>query len=110
MLQTRKQEVITTLQEIQKEYTVQNFENQFVSIIKNYLNNWENLSYRDMRSQLDLDFKADMSPLIMYIINNLSISDRTVDLYIQAVDRIKQQYGAVLHQRHQTAVYEWSAA
>lgn len=110
MIQTRKEEVITTLQDIKKSFTVQNFENQFTSIINHYLSNWENLSYRDMRSQLDLNFKVDMNPLIIYIINALSISDRNVDSYIKSVDKIKRQYGDILHTRHQAAMYDWSMA
>jgi len=104
MTEAREQEVITTIQEIQKRFSAQNFENKFVSTIKDYLNNSEDMGYYDMRSQLDFDFKVDMNPVIMYIINAQSISDSDVDTYIKVIDNVKSEYSTILHRKHQAAI------
>lgn len=104
MIQARKQEVITTIQEIQKRFSVQDFDNKFVSIIKHYINNSEDVSYYDMRNQLDMDFSIDMNPIFMYIINAMSISYPNINAYIKVIDKIKLQYGTILHRRHEAAI------
>jgi hypothetical protein len=102
----RKQEMITTIRQIQKKFSVEEFENKFVSIIKFYLNSKEDLSYYDMRNNLDMEFNTDFNPLIMYIINNMSLSypDISIYKYIKVIDKIKFQYGSILHLRHETTV------
>jgi hypothetical protein len=107
----RKQEMITTIRQIQKKFSVEEFDNKFVSIIKFYLNSKEDLSYYDMRNNLDMEFNTDLNPLIMYIINNMSLSypDISIYKYIKVIDKIKFQYGSILHLRHETTVNPLSA-
>lgn len=104
MIPTIEQEIITTIQEIQKEFSVQYFESNFASIIKNYLKNSKDLSYYDMRSQLDREFRIDMNPIIIYIINGMSMSYPNINPYIKVIDKIKLQYGTVLHRKHEAAI------
>lgn len=104
MIKAREQEVTTTIQEIQKRFSAKEFENKFSSSITNYLNNSGDENYFDMRSQLDYDFKVDMNPVIMYIINDQSISDPNFDTYIKVIDDIKSAYSSVLHRKHQNAI------
>lgn len=105
-METRKQEIITNILDIQKIFSVQEFENKFVAIIKNYLNGSENISYYDMRNQLDMEFNTDMCPLIMYIINSPSFSypDIIIYKYLKVIDKIKEQYGSILHTEHENAI------
>jgi hypothetical protein len=107
VVETRKQEIITAIQQIQKKFTVQDFENKFVSTLKHYLNNIESVSYYDMRSQLDMEFNTDMSPLFMYIINTVSLPsypDISVYKYIKVIEKIKLQFGSTLHIKHEASV------
>ncbi|MEN6414833.1 MAG: hypothetical protein ABFC84_19005 [Veillonellales bacterium] len=102
----KKQEIINSINDIQKTFSVPEFENHFVSIIKNYLNGTENKGYYDMRNQLDMEFNTDMCPVIMYIINSISISypDVIIYKYIKVIDKIKEQYGNILHSEHENAI------
>lgn len=104
MIQTIEQEIITTIQEIQKRFSIQFFENKFASIIKNYLKNSGDLSYYDMRNQLDMEFKIDMNPIFIYIINGMSMSCPNINPYIKVIDKIKLQYGTILHRKHEAAI------
>lgn len=99
-----EQELITTIQEIQKRFSVEDFENKFASRIKRYLKNSKDLSYYDMRNQLDRDFNIDLNPLFIYIINGMSMSCPNINPYIKVVDKIKLQYGTSLHRKHEAAI------
>ncbi len=104
MLQTREQEITASLQVIKKTFSFKKFEHKLVADIKNYLKNSENISYYDMRNQLNWDFNTDMTPIFMYIINTVSIMNPDLTPYIKVIDKIKFQYGTVLHRIHETAI------
>jgi|GEM_PF-2825661 hypothetical protein len=104
MIQTREQEITATIQTIKNFYSPKKFEHKFITVIKNYLKNSDHINYFEMRNQIDLDFNLDMNPIFIYLINNISIINPDINPYIKIIDKIRLQYGTILHRVHEAAI------